>query len=84
MKELKKKFFSSLSFAYNKGKRIDKIIYQKLNLLKNYVSIYEKVVRPLHKILVTILQWAVPVIAVYIHKFSELISDLTEWWCYCL
>lgn len=73
MKNLKGKLFSSLNYVWKELKEWGKHFYDRLNLIKNLISIYEKVIRPLYRILATILQWAIPIIAL---KGKELLESI--------
>jgi len=69
MQKLKKQFFSSLIYVWKELKKWGKYIYDKLNILKNLVGIYNKVIKPLYLFLLTCLKWTIPIIVLYGRKY---------------
>lgn len=70
---MKKSFIQRVSSAlkkiYNGTQPVYKKTYQYLNILKNILGIYEKLIRPLYLILFKIMQWLIPIIIYWFKEF---------------
>ena len=75
---MKRRIVEWRSYIWKKAKTWYDYTYERLNILKNWVSIYEKVIRPLYIFLCDCLKWAIPIIVLYGQKFSETVNDYLE------
>jgi len=82
MKKIKEQFFYWRSYICTVTKniviKIYKKVYPKLKDLKDWVGIYEKIIRPLYLVLRKILQWVIPIIIACGEEANEKINEYLE------